>query len=81
MTDNWRTCDNCGDYACPHYINGPCRVWEPIHCPSCGGILSEIREHDGMKYRHCYACHFEFSEKETTSEWQEACPMFEPKEE
>ena len=25
-----------------------------------GGILSEIREHNGKKYRHCYACHYEF---------------------
>ena len=26
----------------------------------CGGTLSEIREHNGKKYRHCYSCHFEF---------------------
>ncbi len=37
--------------------------WKPIPCPSCGGILSEIREHNGKKYRHCYACHFEFEEE------------------
>ena len=33
-------------------------------CPKCGGALSEIREHNGKKYRHCYGCHFEFEEGE-----------------
>ena len=32
-------------------------------CQRCGGTLSEIREHNGRRYRHCYACHFEFEEK------------------
>ena len=29
-------------------------------CPFCGGNMSEIREHNGKRYRHCYACHFEW---------------------
>lgn len=48
-------------------------IWEKIgkdlfldvkSCPFCGGTLSEIREHNGKKYRHCYSCHFEFEEEE-----------------
>ena len=35
------------------------QMWTPIDCPKCGGILSEIREHKGKYYRHCYACHME----------------------
>jgi len=30
--------------------------------PRCGGTLSTVREHNGRKYRHCYACHSEFYE-------------------
>lgn len=52
-----------------YYIHG-CTLTESsvitgklIPCPSCGGILSEVREYNGIKYRHCYACHFEFEEK------------------
>ena len=28
-------------------------------CPRCGGTLSTVREHNGRKYRHCYACRSE----------------------
>lgn len=31
-------------------------------CPFCGGRLSEIRTDGKDKWRHCYSCHFEFSE-------------------
>jgi len=31
-------------------------------CPGCGGTLSPVREHNGERYRHCYSCHFEWSE-------------------
>lgn len=33
------------------------------YCPFCGGILSEVRERNGVKYRHCYSCNFEFEVK------------------
>ena len=34
--------------------------WEKVpRCHFCGGKLSEIRYHDGRKYRHCYSCHFD----------------------
>lgn len=66
---NWKSCDNCDNYQCYKHIvargiktEEPCSDWEPILC-RCGGTLSEIREHNGRKYRHCYACHFEFEEK------------------
>ena len=38
--------------------------WSKISCPICGGILSEIREYNGIKYRHCYACHMEVRNEE-----------------
>ena len=66
----WRSCDNCDNYQCYKHIvergietKKPCIDWEPILC-RCGGALSEIREHNGRKYRHCYACHSEFFEEE-----------------
>lgn len=69
MTD-WRSCDNCDNYQCYKHIvergietKKPCIDWEPILC-RCGGALSEVREHNGKKYRHCYACHSEFFEEE-----------------
>ena len=31
-------------------------------CRFCGGRLSEIRTHNGLRYRHCFSCHFEFEE-------------------
>ena len=34
--------------------------YKQLSCPKCGGILSEIREHNNKEYRHCYGCHFEF---------------------
>lgn len=72
---SWKSCGNCGRkptcgensrYWCnnlPHEKE----FWQPLHCPICGGTLSEIREHNGKKYRHCYACHFEFEENEKAS--------------
>lgn len=74
MSD-WQTCDNCSGnprcytehdvYYYPVNVTAPSRIirctdWKPIPCPRCGGALSETREHNGKKYRHCYACHFEF---------------------
>lgn len=65
MSD-WRSCDNCDNYQCYKHIvergietKKPCIDWEPILC-RCGGALSEVREHNGKKYRHCYSCHGEF---------------------
>ena len=55
--DDWRSCDNCARNHC-HCEN--LRLWTPIPCPVCGGVLSTIREHKGKKYRHCYSCHGEF---------------------
>ena len=31
-------------------------------CRFCGGRLSEVRSHNGARYRHCFSCHFEFEE-------------------
>ena len=33
-------------------------------CPFCGGRLSPIRYNKGDRYRHCYACHFEWEAEE-----------------
>ena len=30
-----------------------------LRCPFCGGKLSEVRDDNGRKYRHCYSCHFD----------------------
>lgn len=61
----YKSCGNCGrGKECRYYticipqVNFP--LWEQIECPLCGGTLSEIRYHNDKKYRHCYACHFEF---------------------
>lgn len=62
---NWKSCGNCSIVYDPYYCD-MClewNEWKPILCPLCGGILSEIREHNGKKYRHCYACHFEYEEE------------------
>lgn len=56
MSD-YQSCRNCSRHHC-HCEN--LALWKPIPCPSCGGILSEVREHNGKRYRHCYSCHFEF---------------------
>lgn len=62
---DWKSCDNCSKFGmlvvCGKMKN--CLTWLKIPCPFCGGPLSEIREHKGKKYRHCYACHFEFEEE------------------
>lgn len=66
---SWKTCGNCSrNTKCPYWVfcedkRSYMIAWEPIPCPLCGGILSEIREHNGEKYRHCYACHFEYEEE------------------
>lgn len=78
MSDR-RSCDNCGDRKCYEYIQAnpemvnpelnlttPCDYWQKFPCPFCGGALSEIRLHDGKKYRHCYSCHFDFYFTEET---------------
>ena len=61
----WRSCDNCGVFPLTNYCTVKtntiiCDYWKPIPCKSCGGTLSEIREHNGRKYRHRYSCHAEF---------------------
>ena len=66
--ENWKGCSNCGKRKCAAGMairfpndDSPCDYdWEPLPCVYCGGPLSSIREHNGRKYRHCYACHFEF---------------------
>lgn len=35
----------------------PRRNWE--ECPICGGRMSDIRTYGELRYRHCFACHFE----------------------
>jgi hypothetical protein len=64
---DWKSCENCRDQECYEAQAGlfteiTCECWEPIRC-RCGGALSEIREHNGKRYRHCYSCHFEFEEE------------------
>lgn len=64
MINNWRNCGNC-IASCEEVIRRvlahyDCEFWTPIQCKYCGGLLSEIREHNGRKYRHCYSCHAEF---------------------
>ena len=64
MSD-YRSCENC-DLDCKEHANY-CTLharflWIPIPCPYCGEAMSEIREHNGKQYRHCYGCHFEFAE-------------------
>lgn len=61
----WRSCDNCDVFPLTNYCTVKtntivCDYWKSIPCKSCGGALSEIREHNGRKYRHCYSCHAEF---------------------
>lgn len=70
MSD-YKSCRNCAVIFCYDYRKEKgldttlnYADWRCIPCPSCGGILSEVREHNGKRYRHCYACHFEFEEKE-----------------
>ena len=53
-----KSCENCAVKNCAWNCGGD--NWKPIPCPYCAGFLSEVREHKGRKYRHCYSCHFEF---------------------
>lgn len=62
MITDWKSCDNCKS-GCKGFAK-PCPWWKPIRC-RCGGTLSEIREHNGKRYRHCYSCHFDFFEEES----------------
>lgn len=57
---NIRSCGNCRMQF--HNCLWDCRgeFWRRIPCPSCGGILSEIRTNGERPYRHCYSCHFEY---------------------
>ena len=66
---DWRSCKNCDPVLMPHltacrYCDYDHSKWKKIPCQRCGGALSEIREHNGKRYRHCYSCHFEFFEEE-----------------
>lgn len=66
---NYKSCGNCAlsdNGKCivvPRLAYVECRKhyrwWQPIPCPLCGGTLSEVRESNGKKYRHCYSCHME----------------------
>lgn len=71
MSD-WKSCGNCfKDGRCyvlsvnydPALFKA-CINWEPIHCPKCGGILSEIRTNGSYPHRHCYSCNFDIQESE-----------------
>lgn len=69
MSD-YRSCLNCGKRACSQIMvdaeedtSTPCDFWVPLPCPKCGGILSEPRTDGQRRWRHCYACHFEFEEE------------------
>ncbi len=63
---NWKSCYSCGDIECaetlvlfPELMEKPCSTWVKTPCPYCGGAMSEIKEHNGRCYRHCYSCHME----------------------
>lgn len=63
---SYKSCDNClnDEGLCHRDLERVCikkdfKLWEKIPCPLCGGTLSEIRESNGKKYRHCYSCHME----------------------
>ena len=65
MSD-WKSCGNCSfvkncglQELCfePSY-----ELWIKIPCQLCGGTMSEIRESNGKRYRHCYSCHMEQEE-------------------
>lgn len=68
MSNYGKSCFNCADKTCrysmmkmiPALMKKPCEKWQAIKCPLCGGWLGEIQEHKSRKYRHCFACHFEF---------------------
>ena len=64
---SYKYCNNCltkidGD-CMPDFCGALLYLWQPIPCPHCGGILSEIRVHKGKKLRHCYSCNFDFYEE------------------
>lgn len=71
---SYKSCGNCywqEGGACNSPLaprSGECRktfhFWQPIHCPLCGGTLSEIRTDGTKRWRHCYSCHME--QEETT---------------
>ena len=61
---DWKNCDNCKHADCQWKKGHACVLWKPILCERCGGPLSEVREHNGKRYRHCYSCHSEFFEEE-----------------
>lgn len=70
MSD-YKSCGNCVNRLCAKeqerdniLLEVCCSDWERIPCPLCGGTLSEIRESNGKKYRHCYSCHMEQEVKE-----------------
>ena len=77
MSEYGKSCDNCNDpwsmYCGKWRAIGLtnitnikyCKEWKPIPCPHCGGWLSDVREHEGKRYRHCYACHSELFEEVT----------------
>ena len=67
---NGRSCGNCRDLTCFAIMQNagidvtePCDTWKPLPCKSCGGTMSEIRIHNGRRYRHCFSCHFEYDEE------------------
>ena len=57
--NDWKSCDNCGANKWICEFCTARNLWKPMPCPKCGGALSEIREQNGRKLRHCYSCHFE----------------------
>ena len=69
----YRSCGNCSNKTCEKMIKlyrEYCintkfeKYWQKIPCPSCKGVLSEIRYHNGRKLRHCYSCHLNFYEED-----------------
>lgn len=72
MREDFRDCDTCRHNHGAYCTGEACKDGDgyepdlppPKYC-RCSGRLSEIRIHNGRKYRHCYSCHFEFFEEET----------------
>lgn len=68
MWEDIRDCDTCMNNQGSHCSARSCRDGDgydpgPEKRCRCGGKLSEIRVHNGRRYRHCYSCHFEFFEE------------------
>ena len=61
---SYKLCGNCNTRGTVECVlcQGTGELWAKIPCPYCGGVLSELRQHNNRVYRHCFSCNFEFEE-------------------